>query len=110
MKRDLRKFVVNKKFFKKNETIVVALSGGVDSMVLLDILNNLGLNLNLIISHVNHKKRAESDIEYSNIKSLAARLKIPFEGYIVKDNEKVNFHDDSRNQRYSFFKAVEKRV
>lgn len=106
MKRDLRKFVVNKKFFKKNETIVVALSGGVDSMVLLDILNNLDLNLKLIISHVNHKKRDESDTEYNNIKELATKLEIPFEGYIVKDNQKVNFQDDSRNQRYSFFKAV----
>ena len=106
MKRDLRKLVIEKKFFRENETVVVALSSGVDSMVLLDILNNLELNLNLVISHVNHKKRAEADIEYTNIKSLASRLKIPFEGYIVKDNEKVNFQDDSRNQRYSFFKAV----
>ncbi len=106
MKRDLRKFVVNKKNLKENETIVVALSGGVDSMVLLDILNNLKLNLNLIISHVNHKKRVESDTEYKNIKNLAKKLEIPFEGYIVKDNQKVNFHDDSRNQRYGFFKAV----
>ena len=106
MKRDLRKLVLNKKFFIKNETIVVALSGGVDSMVLLDILNNLDLKLNIIISHVNHKKRPEADIEYNNLKALAARLKIPFEGYIITAKEKVNFQNDSRNQRYKFFKAV----
>ena len=106
MKRDLRGFVFKKGYFKENETIVVALSGGVDSMVLLNILNNLELNLNLIISHVNHKKRAKSDTEYNSIKTLSKKLNIPFEGLIVKDNQKVNFHDDSRNQRYSFFKAV----
>ncbi|MCK5761779.1 MAG: tRNA lysidine(34) synthetase TilS [Candidatus Izimaplasma sp.] len=106
MKKDLREFVLQKRFFKKDETIVVALSGGVDSMVLLDILNTLKLNLNIIISHVNHKKREESDKEFNSIKDLAKSLKIPFEGYIVKEREKVNFHDDSRNQRYSFFKAV----
>jgi len=106
MEKDLRKFVLKKRFFKADETIVVALSGGVDSMVLLDILNNLELNLNIVISHVNHKKRDESDIEFNTIKSLANSLEIPFEGYIVKKREKVNFHDDSRNQRYSFFKAV----
>ena len=99
MKRDLREFVLKKGYFKENETIVVALSGGVDSMVLLNILNNLELNLNPIISHVNHKKRTESDTEYNSIKTLAKKLNIPFEGLIVKDNKKVNFHDDSRNQR-----------
>ena len=106
MERDLRKLVLKKGYFKKNETIVIALSGGADSMVLLDILNHLELNLHLIISHVNHKKRTESDIEYKNIKDLSEKLNLPFEGLIVKKNQKVNFHDDSRNQRYSFFKAV----
>ncbi len=106
MERDLRKFIIDKRFFVRKETIIVALSGGVDSMVLLDILNNINLELNLIISHVNHKKRKESDIEYKNIKNLAKKLDIPFEGYIVKDNIKLNFQDDSRNQRYSFFKAI----
>jgi len=106
MKRDLTVFVLSKGYFKANETVVLALSGGVDSMVLLDILNNLKLNLKLIISHVNHKKRVESDIEYNNIKVIANKLKIPFEGLVVTKNEKLNFHDDSRNQRYSFFKAV----
>ncbi len=106
MERDLRKLVLKKGYFRKNETIVIALSGGADSMVLLDILNHLELNLHLIISHVNHKKRTESDIEYKNIKDLSEKLNLPFEGLIVKKNQKVNFHDDSRNQRYSFFKAV----
>jgi len=106
MERNLRTLVLDKGIFSKNETVVVALSGGVDSMVLLDILNNIDLNLKLIISHVNHNVRVESINEYEHIKKLAIKLKIPFEGYSVKENEKVNFHDDSRNQRYSFFKAV----
>ncbi len=106
MSRDLKDLILSKNYFKNNETIVLALSGGVDSMVLLDILKSLELNLNLIISHVNHKKRTESDIEYNNIKTLAQNLNIPFEGLVVTKNEKINFHDDSRNQRYDFFKAV----
>ena len=106
MKRDLRKLIIAKDIFKKNETIVLALSGGVDSMVLLDILCNNELKLKLIISHVNHNKREESIDEYNHIQNLAKKLNIPFEGYSIIDNEKVNFHDDSRNQRYTFFKAV----
>ena len=106
MRRDLGKLITNKRIFSKNETVVVALSGGVDSMVLLDILNTLDLNLNLIISHVNHNKRIESIEEYNHIKNYANMLGIPFEGSSMKKNEKVNFHDDARNQRYGFFKAV----
>ena len=106
MERNLRTLVLDKGIFSENETVVVALSGGVDSMVLLDILNNIDLNLKLIISHVNHNVRAESIDEFKHIKKLALKLKLPFEGFSVKENEKVNFHDDSRNQRYGFFKAV----
>ncbi len=106
MERNLRTLVLDKGIFSKDETVVVALSGGVDSMVLLDILNNIDLDLKLIISHVNHNVRSESINEFEHIKKLAIKLKIPFEGYSVKENEKLNFHDDSRNQRYGFFKAV----
>jgi len=106
MLNNIQKHILNKKLFDKNETIVVALSGGVDSMVLLHILMNLELDLKLIISHVNHNKRSDSITEYKNIKQMAEESKIPFEGYSIEYNEKLNFHDDSRNQRYIFFKAV----
>ncbi len=106
MPKDISKLILSKKLFSPNETIVVALSGGVDSMVLLHILKNLDLNLQLVISHVNHNKRKESKAEYKNIKAMANEMNIPFEGYSIEYNEKLNFHDDSRNQRYIFFKAV----
>jgi len=106
MQKNITKFVSKKKLFNANETIVVALSGGVDSMVLLHILRCLDLNLKLIISHVNHNRRSDSIKEYKNIKLMAKEMSIPFEGYSIEYDEKLNFHDDSRNQRYTFFKAV----
>ena len=59
----------------KNETVVIATSGGPDSMVLLHILNNLKqeLNLKIICAHVNHKLREESDDEEEMVKELSAR-------------------------------------
>ncbi|KFZ26519.1 MAG: tRNA(Ile)-lysidine synthase [Candidatus Izimaplasma bacterium HR2] len=106
MNIDLRKYIENKKIFDKNETIVLALSGGVDSMVLFDILMNINLNLKVILAHVNHNKREESKMEYEMLKKLANTNNIPFEGYEVEINDNSNFHDDSRNQRYAFFKVV----
>ncbi|MCR5705186.1 MAG: 7-cyano-7-deazaguanine synthase, partial [Acholeplasmatales bacterium] len=42
---------------KPNERVVVALSGGVDSSVLFYTLKNMGYDV--IVAHVNHKKRVE---------------------------------------------------
>ena len=49
----------------KNASIVVACSGGPDSMCLLDLVTKLKdeLNLNIIVAHVNHKLRSESEEE-----------------------------------------------
>jgi len=106
MNIDLRRYIENKKIFSKNETIVLALSGGVDSMVLFDILINIDLDLNVILAHVNHNKRKESKVEFEMMKKLAKTNNIPFEGYEVRLTDNSNFHDDSRNQRYAFFKVV----
>ncbi|MFP4287134.1 MAG: tRNA lysidine(34) synthetase TilS [Candidatus Izemoplasmataceae bacterium] len=90
--------------FKKDEPIVLALSGGLDSMVLFDILNKN--DYHIIIAHINHKKRKESDFEYEAIKNLALNHKIPFEGYILNDTLTDNFHDEARQIRLDFFKDV----
>ena len=43
-----------KEYIKDNDTIVVALSGGPDSMALTDLLLRLNKKINLIACHVNH--------------------------------------------------------
>ena len=73
--KDLITHVSKKNLFDENETIVVALSGGIDSMVLFDILQQLPTRLHLVIAHVNHKMREESDTEFDNIKKMAKQLK-----------------------------------
>ena len=106
MNIDLRKYIEKNNMFDKNETIVLALSGGVDSMVLFNVLTTSDLDLKIILAHVNHNKREESKMEYQMLKKLAKKHNIPFEGYEVEINDNSNFHDDSRNQRYAFFKVV----
>jgi tRNA(Ile)-lysidine synthetase-like protein len=104
MKNILVSVVENKNLFNKNEPIVLALSGGVDSMVLFDIL--LQLDVKVILAHVNHNKRKESLDEFNYIKKLAYEKKVPFEGFSLKANEHTNFHHDARLRRYSFFRAI----
>ena len=101
MNIDLRKYIEKNNMFDKNETIVLALSGGVDSMVLFNVLTTSDLDLKIILAHVNHNKREESKMEYQMLKKLAKKHNIPFEGYEVEINDNSNFHDDSRNMQES---------
>jgi len=104
MKTDLVSIVKNKKIVLKTEPIVVALSGGVDSMVLFDILTKL--NSNVVIAHVNHNKRPESIDEYEYIQKMAKKRGVKFEGYTMSEHEQSNFQHDSRMKRYDFFRAI----
>jgi tRNA(Ile)-lysidine synthetase-like protein len=104
MNQTLVEHIKNKSLFTTDEAVVVALSGGVDSMVLFDVLSKL--NKNIIIAHVNHNKREESIDEYNYIKKMAKDKGVRFEGYTLKPNEQSNFQHDSRLKRYDFFRAI----
>jgi tRNA(Ile)-lysidine synthetase-like protein len=104
MKDKIYKLIEEKRLFSKNETIIIALSGGIDSMVLFDIIYKQ--NHNVVIAHVNHNKREESILEYEYISKMANEYNVPFEGYTILDKNKSNFHHDARLKRYDFFKAI----
>lgn len=93
-----------------NETIVVGVSTGVDSMVLLDELmraQDEG-NFNIVVAHVNHQKRKQSIEEEAFIKEFCQKHKIKI--YIKRLNvleiEDGNFQSLARNKRYDFFKEI----
>ena len=98
-----------KEFLEKNsividKPIVCAVSGGADSVVMLTILKKLGYKV--ILAHVNHHKRAQSELEEVAMRELAASLEIPFELLSYHYTSNDNFHNDSHNARYSFFKEM----
>lgn len=106
MKMDIVKSIKDKKYFSNKETLVLALSGGVDSMVLFHILKALDLDLKIIVAHVNHNKRNESFNEYNEIQNICIDKSIPFEGLLLQHDLQGNFHNESRKQRYDFFYAT----
>lgn len=90
----------------KNQNILVACSTGIDSTVLLDlVLKTKGIN-KLVVAHVNHKKRPESDTEEAHLKDFCKQNQITHYVLVLPEYKGSNFQEWARNQRYSFFYEV----
>src|SRR4030042_127956 len=67
---------------EKGDRLIVGVSAGVDSMVLLHLFNACReiFDLSLIVAHVNHGFRPEeSEREAELVQKESARLRLPFE-------------------------------
>lgn len=92
----------------KRNLYLVAVSGGADSMALLDILLKRGFKLH--IAHVNYKTRISSDLEQEIVEGFANKYKIPITVYVAPKHTKGNFEEYARNVRYDFFASLAKEV
>lgn len=90
--------------------MVVAVSTGVDSTVLINALvaTTKVQNTNLIVGHVNHKLRAESDQEAAYLEKWCKKNKIQFfsTDWDVKQHPKTGVEAAARNFRYDFFERL----
>jgi len=86
---------------EKNDRMIVAVSGGVDSMVMLDCLYNLKdkLNLYLVVVHINHHKRPAAPKEMAFVKDTAQKHGLEYVGYDYHHDGTGNFHQSSRKAR-----------
>jgi len=90
-----------------DENIVLACSYGPDSMVLLNLLSKE--KYNIIVAHVNHKLRKESDEEYKLLKEYCKQNNLIFESMDIKDFPKGNMEANARDIRYDFFRKIVKK-
>jgi tRNA(Ile)-lysidine synthetase-like protein len=108
MKNIILTFFKNHHLEIKNKTIVVGVSTGVDSMVLLSSLLDLAkdYSLKVVVAHYNHQKRAESLIEQQFIVDYCQQANI--ELIVGQMDKKVtgNFQAEARKNRYLFFNEV----
>lgn len=102
---------------QKNDKIVIAVSGGPDSMCLLDILYCLKekLQIELVVAHINHQIRIEAKEETKYVEDFCKKINIPC--YIkyadvekLAKEQKLGTEEMGRKIRYSFFKEVAKKV
>jgi tRNA(Ile)-lysidine synthase len=88
-------------------TYYVACSGGVDSMVLLSILHQLGKTIHVL--HVNYQLRGEdSNLDQQVIEDFCAQHAIPISIHAIELQHELenggNLQDIARKVRYTFFK------
>lgn len=99
-------------------SIIVAVSGGPDSMCLLDNLINLKEQLHIkkiIVAHVNHQIRKEANIETEYVQEYCKRQNIEcFVKYVdiirISKEKKIGTEEAGRQERYKFFDEVMKKT
>ena len=91
----------------KSKKIILALSGGLDSIVLLDILNSLNIDLDIHLIHINYNQHRNSNKAFFLCKKLASVYKNKFISYKANIGKR-NFESKARNFRYSKMKKYGK--
>lgn len=113
MIKNIQNFAFRKQFWKEGDKIIIAVSGGPDSVCLLDILATLApkYNLKLHIAHVNYGLRGkDSDSDEKYVRDLAGKYNIKINVLNAKKmtslKNKENLENKLRQIRYSFFEKI----
>jgi tRNA(Ile)-lysidine synthase len=90
------------------QPVVAGVSGGPDSLCLLDILHAAGYQV--IVAHFNHKLRPEADLEAASVSERAHSLGLPFmtdsaDVRLYAEEQALSLEEAARTLRYRFLFA-----
>lgn len=105
------RFLSDNNLININDYVVIGLSGGPDSMALLNILLEYRkkTNMNIVCAHVNHGIRKESDDEEIFVHNYCKKNNVIFEYMKLEKCKNSNFESFARKKRYDFFDSVIKK-
>jgi len=117
LRSEVERMGAEKQLWDRGDCIVVAVSGGPDSMALLTVMHDIAAaeGLTLIAAHVNHGFRAEeSRHELQVVREYCAKLGIPCETITLDmpsyiEETRMNGQSASRQRRYAFLHEVAER-
>lgn len=113
MENKIKKYVKANAFFSLSDSILVAVSGGIDSVTLLHLLAQLQIK-KLAIVHCNFQLRGqESYKDQDFVETLAKQYRIPFyttnfETKKIAREQKISIQEAARNLRYNWFEKIRK--
>ncbi|MBP6429031.1 MAG: tRNA lysidine(34) synthetase TilS [Bacteroidales bacterium] len=107
MVKEFQAFIENNNLFEKDEVILLAISGGVDSMVLCDLFQRS--DYKFVVAHCNFHLRAEESnrdeefvVNYCNKNNLKLHLK-DFDTYGYMEENGKSLEMAARELRYDWF-------
>ena len=109
--KTIQNTIFQQELFERRAKIVVGVSGGPDSVCLLEVLAELmpKHDLQLIVAHVNYGLRGkDSDKDEKFVRDLAQKNNLKLEVLQVKISSKQNLENNLRNIRYDFFEKIRK--
>jgi len=117
--RDVEAFVDRRQLISAGQAIVVAVSGGCDSMALLAVLRQLAARPDrrwqLSVAHLNHRLRCDADADAAFVGDLAERWDLPcvveaIDVAAVASERAMSVETAARAVRYEFLTKTAKRV
>jgi tRNA(Ile)-lysidine synthase len=112
----VKRYIHTHHLLQKGDRVLVAVSGGPDSLCLLHILWRLApqLHLELVAAHLDHGFRSEAGQEAEAVRSMAAAWSIPYEGGAVdtalfRAERKLTAQEAARIVRYRFLLEAAKK-
>jgi tRNA(Ile)-lysidine synthase len=96
----------------KNSHIILGVSGGSDSMALLDVMATLrdDFKFKLTVVGVNHNLRSEAGSELDLVESYCQKLNVDFHRKDVYLNGKGNIQSRARDERYKAIREVKEAI
>ena len=115
LKEKVLKTIKKYNLIKQNDKIVCAVSGGPDSICMLDILRKIKeekqINFDIIVCHINHMIREEATEDEQYVENYCKKYQIPFfvkrvDVKKIAENNKQGTEEAGRKVRYDFFEEI----
>ena len=117
MEKEVLDTIIKYDLIENNDKIVLGVSGGPDSLSMLNVLNNIRnnpknkLNFEIFVAHVNHLIREEANLEEKFVKEFCEKIHIPFFAKRIEvlkyaNNNKISTEEAGRKIRYEFFDEI----
>lgn len=111
MEKKVMNFIEENHILKGVSRVVLAVSGGADSMAMAYLMRNCYPELHYIVAHVNHGLRADAAADEALVQDFASRTGVEFRCFrcdvaLLAKERGQGIEETGREERYRFFRSL----